>query len=80
MERLHGEALTRHIPVIVVSTNPQFLDHAHQHSELYGQSRYLTLPFDLDALLATIHRLIGPADPVRDPAGPDESATRDRPW
>ncbi len=67
LERLHDEALTRQIPVIVTSTNPDFLDHARRHSELYGQARYVALPFDLDALLDTITPLIGSADPDRDP-------------
>jgi DNA-binding response OmpR family regulator len=63
LERLHGEALTRQIPVVVTSTNPEFLAHARRHSELYGQASYVVLPFDVDALLAPIHRLIGAAEP-----------------
>lgn len=73
LERLHEEVLTRQIPVIVTSTNPQFLDHARRHSELYGHARYVALPFDLDALLDTIHALIGPADPEGHPSAADRS-------
>lgn len=72
LERLYGEALTHQIPMIVTSTNPQFLDHARRNSELYGERRYIVLPLDLDVLLRTIHSLIGVADPERNPESPDE--------
>ncbi len=71
LERLHSEALTQQIPVIVVSTTPALLDHAHQHRELYGQLGSIALPFDVDVLLHTIHALIGPADQNHDPESPD---------
>jgi len=69
LERLHGEVLTQHLPIIVTSTNPALLDHARHHRELYGPARSVAMPFDLDTLLGTIHALIGTAEPDRDRVG-----------
>jgi len=61
LERLHGEATTRHIPVIVVSTNPHLLERAKDQAERFGLASYLGKPFDLDDLERLVHDLIGDA-------------------
>lgn len=61
LERLHHEASTRQIPVIVVSTNPHLLDRAREQAERYGSANYLGKPFDLDDLEAMVQHLIGDA-------------------
>ena len=61
LERLELETLTRNIPVIVTSTNPDLLERALANKERYGFDNYLVKPFDLDVLLAAIKELIGAA-------------------
>jgi CheY-like chemotaxis protein len=61
LERLNGEAATRGIPVIIFSTSPALLDRARDLAMTDGASRVLAKPFDLDALLALVEELIGPA-------------------
>ena len=61
LERLHGEAATSGIPVLVVSTLPDFLDRAREHVARYGGNAYLAKPFRLAAMLQAIEALIGPA-------------------
>ncbi len=61
LAELQGNASTRGIPVVVVSTDPHLLDRAedaHGHRNVRGS---LVKPFDLDDLLDTIQALIGPA-------------------
>src|SRR5215207_5326036 len=41
LERLHGDAATRGIPVIVTSTDPRFLRRAEAEAARYGSHRYL---------------------------------------
>jgi DNA-binding response OmpR family regulator len=61
LERLHAEAATTGIPVLVLSTDPRLLDRARQEAERYGDHRYLAKPFELDDLLGAIDAMIGPA-------------------
>jgi DNA-binding response OmpR family regulator len=61
LERLHAEASTNRIPVIVVSTTPHLLERAREQAERYAGSYLLPKPFDFDELLGSIRELIGPA-------------------
>ncbi len=61
LERLHAEASTSRIPVIVVSTTPHLLERAKEQSERYAGSHLLAKPFDLEELLGMIRELLGPA-------------------
>lgn len=61
LERLHREASTRQMPVLVVSTDPDLLERAQEQTERYGGQAYLAKPFDLDEMLRVIQGLIGPA-------------------
>lgn len=61
LERLHAEASTNRIPVIVVSTSSRLLEQAKEQAGRYAGSHLLTKPFDFDDLLGMIQELIGPA-------------------
>jgi CheY-like chemotaxis protein len=61
LERLAHSARLRAIPVIVVSTNPHYLDAVQADPARYGGQRVLSKPFDLDDLLRAVEELIGPA-------------------
>jgi CheY-like chemotaxis protein len=61
LERLSGDADTRGIPVLVVSTNPQLLQRAQAQADRYGTHRYMDKPFSLDNLLTHIEEMIGEA-------------------
>jgi DNA-binding response OmpR family regulator len=61
LEHLHAEAETRGIPVIIFSTSPELLERAHALATPGGTRRFLAKPFDLEALLALVAELIGPA-------------------
>ena len=61
LERLHAEAATTGIPVLVLSTSPQLLERAREQAARYGTHRYLDKPFDIDALLSHIREMIGEA-------------------
>ena len=61
LERLHREAQTRGIPVVIFSTAPKELDAARRDPARYGGNAFIAKPFDLDDLLTTIRGLIGPA-------------------
>ena len=61
LERLHEEAATTGIPVLVVSTDPTLLERAQEQAARYGQNRYLIKPFGLDEILAQIREMIGTA-------------------
>jgi hypothetical protein len=45
--------------VIVVSTNPRYLDQAEANQQRYGGNRFIAEPFDISQLLDAIHALIG---------------------
>ena len=61
LERLHAEAATAGIPVLVVSTQPHLLERAREQVARYGGNAYLAKPFHLPAMLRAIEELIGPA-------------------
>jgi CheY-like chemotaxis protein len=61
LEHLHAGVATMGIPVLVLSTSPRLLERAREQAERYGNHRYLDKPFDVDALLTTIHEMIGEA-------------------
>jgi twitching motility two-component system response regulator PilH len=59
LERLHTDAVTTGIPVLVCSTSPRLLEQAQEQGGRYGTHRYLEKPFDLDALLTHIRAMVG---------------------
>ncbi len=61
LDRLQSEAITRGVPVIVLSTDPALLDRARDLDTPGGTRRFLDKPFDIDALLDLTRELIGPA-------------------
>jgi CheY-like chemotaxis protein len=61
LDRLQAEAITQGIPVIATSTMQRLLDRASADQARYGSNQYLVKPFDLDDLIDTTRRLIGPA-------------------
>lgn len=60
LKQLNEGAATRGIPVIIFSTSPDLLDRARELAA-DGTHRFLAKPFDIDALLAMVDELIGPA-------------------
>jgi CheY-like chemotaxis protein len=59
LRRLHTEAATTGIPVLVTSTSSALLEQAHEQAAWYGTKRsFLTKPTDLDHLLATIREMV----------------------
>ena len=73
LERLHREASTSQVPVLIVSTAPRLLDRAREQTERYGGQAYSAKPFDRGEMLRVIQGLIGPpgaeARPRRGPSG-----------
>ena len=61
LERMHGEALTLGIPVIVTSTEPELLERARSQTSRYGGQRFIGKPFDIDDVLTAVEELIGSA-------------------
>jgi DNA-binding response OmpR family regulator len=61
LERLHAEAATMGIPVIVVSTSPHLLGRVQEQAARYGGHRSLSKPFDVEELLGMIQALVGDA-------------------
>jgi DNA-binding response OmpR family regulator len=61
LEQLQRDALTHALPVIVVSTNPTYLEKVQADSARYGGQRFLGKPFDIAVLLAAVEELIGKA-------------------
>jgi DNA-binding response OmpR family regulator len=61
LERLHADAATTGIPVLVLSTNAELLEKAREQAARYGNHHYLGKPFDLDAMLSHIRAMIGEA-------------------
>jgi len=61
LERLHNDAMTHGLPVVVVSTNPSFLEKVQANSERYGGQRFIGKPFDIQTLLGAVEDLIGKA-------------------
>ena len=61
LARLRESAVTNAIPVIVTSTEQRFLDRAQEQQERYGGQHFVTKPFDIEVLLATVTEMIGEA-------------------
>ena len=62
LRRLHLEAKTSAIPVLVSSTSPPLLEQAHNEAAWYGTNRcFLAKPLDLDELVRTIRKMVGDA-------------------
>lgn len=59
--QLTDTIVTRDIPVIVTSTDPDLLQGARDLQTRYGDRRFLIKPFDLQVLLNAVHELIGDA-------------------
>jgi len=57
--RLHNEARTTAIPVIVTARDPQLLRHAHRYAYLFGGQVYLAIPFSVATLIDAVQALIG---------------------
>jgi len=61
LARLHAEAATRQIPVLVTSTDARLLERAQVDFAHYGGQAFLAAPMDLEDLLADIQSLLGHA-------------------
>jgi CheY-like chemotaxis protein len=62
LRRLHLEAKTTDIPVLVTSTSPVLLEQALEEAAQYGTNRsILTKPMDLDELVRVIGEMVGDA-------------------
>lgn len=61
LERLHADALTLGIPVIIFSTEKEYLEEAQAAHLRFGGQRFISKPFDIDDLLAAVDELIGKA-------------------
>ncbi len=61
LERLRGEARTRAIPVVVLSTSKVSLARVQADPARYGGDACIAKPFEIDELLAAVRALIGPA-------------------
>ncbi len=61
LERLHQQASTMNIPVIIFSTDSELLETAKVQREAFGGRRFILKPFDVDVLLEAVHELIGRA-------------------
>lgn len=59
--RLHTEARTARIPVIITAKDDRLLAHAHRYPHLYGGQVKLVVPFSAEALLDSVHSLVGTA-------------------
>jgi CheY-like chemotaxis protein len=60
LRRLHTEAATTGIPLLVTSTSSALLEQVHEQATWYGTKRsFLTKPMDLDDLLAIVREMIG---------------------
>ena len=61
LERLHAEAATSRIPVLIGSTLPDPIERAQGLVARFGGVAYLANPFNRDELLEAIADQIGPA-------------------
>lgn len=62
VDRLEADAATRPIPQLFTSTMPTLLDEARARCTSPDRQRFVAKPFDLDAVLAAAHELVGPGD------------------
>jgi DNA-binding response OmpR family regulator len=62
LRRLHLEANTSEIPVLVTSTSPALLEQVRDEAAWYGTNRcLLTKPLNLDELVMTVREMVGDA-------------------
>jgi DNA-binding response OmpR family regulator len=61
LERLHREASTVGIPVLIVSIEDDLIARARDQVDRYGGNAYLEKPFSLERMLASVEALIGQA-------------------
>ncbi len=61
LERLHQQVSTKHIPVIVFSTDPSLLSLAERQIDRFGGQSFVLKPFNIEVLLDAVHHLIGQA-------------------
>jgi response regulator RpfG family c-di-GMP phosphodiesterase len=59
LEELQDNAVTRRIPVLVTSTNPDYLERAVSNQERYGVDSYIAKPMDIELLMEQVHILAG---------------------
>jgi len=59
--RLHAEARTAAIPMMVTAHDVRLLAHAERYPYLFGEPVRLVIPFEVDTLLDAVRTLIGPA-------------------
>jgi DNA-binding response OmpR family regulator len=62
-ERLHVEARTTGIPVLVISTALSTMERAQDQTARYGNHRYLAKPASFDEMLAQIREMVRGASP-----------------
>ena len=61
LDRLHGDAVTHGIPVMVVSTSQKLLERAKDQHARFGGDKFVAKPFDIDDVLDGIRSLVGDA-------------------
>lgn len=61
LERLQDAAVTRRIPVMVVSTDARLLAEADAQRQRYGGGLFLAKPFDIEEMLGGVRLLTGEA-------------------
>ena len=59
--RLHAEAVTATIPVVVTARDQRLLAHAHRYPYLFGGQVRLVVPFTPTTLLGAVRTLVGAA-------------------
>ena len=57
-ERLHVEARTAGIPVLIISTAPRLVERAQDEAARHGNYRYLAKPASFDEMLAQIRAMV----------------------
>lgn len=62
LEELSADPRTAELPVIVTSTDHRLLADPEQLAHEGSDQRFLLKPFDVDALVALVNELIGPAE------------------
>jgi len=63
LEKLHAEAATTRIPIIVVSTQPEYLLRARAQAVRYRAHGFVAKPFDLSEILALINSALAVRGP-----------------
>jgi CheY-like chemotaxis protein len=58
LRRLHAEATTRSIPVVVTSTDPRLLEDAKRDAAQWGGNAFIGKPLDVDNLIETTRQML----------------------